>query len=230
MSKPLGSEKLGVYQVYHDDFSKSQIDPSFQPFFLGGNPSYHEGQAALDLIGKKEHEQSEFFGVLPWQFRWRYMMDRTEIQKLLEANSFESDLYSLVPRREGYNVWKSDPKVSDRLIEIGQTLMEKAGYSSIDLENITTPSPYGSYFVSRSEIYEQFADEMLKPCLSVLDDKSDSPFQKLLNAPLTQGSALKALTFKPVQGIVCEKLVGTWLAMNPWVKIGFIRDAWGSFS
>ena len=229
---------IAVYQLYHDEFSRCYVDPGFNALLVTQDDLKSTYSVMSELMRLGTHRQTDYFGILPWNFTFKINLDASTLIEKIELAEFSADVFSFFYGRPK-KIWKVNNPLQGHFMELGDTLLKLIGVSAnLDqLEGVIVPD---HYFICRSGLYERYWTEFLGPALGMLLDSSQTKLQALLhrNASFTVQSSEDNDTNSdgerpslPIHEFVLERLFSTWLALNPDLKVtpvtGIIPFLWG---
>lgn len=209
------------FQIHYDDFSKSHLDPLFTPLHNPEASKFLENEVIAALVESGVHRKADFFGVYSWKVKMKTGLGAREIFSEMEADQFQSDVYTVKFPRIEPNLWYSDSDGTPRH-HLAERILRKIGYD-VDLATLPTEIIVQNAFAARSEIYEAYYREMLGPAMEAMSDESDRELQELLHVP-SEYPVLSSLQqrietifggpFYTAHPFICERLFATWIALK----------------
>jgi hypothetical protein len=215
---PMGS-LLGV-QIYYDNYSKSKLDPGWNPYFNRKANVFMESQVITDVIDDGYHEFADYFGVFSWKLSYKHHTDSQWIFNTMVEDRFRNDLYLFPVARRARSVWHNEPQM--RLAIAGEIVMRKIGLN-VDLMALRTRVIVANHFICRSEIYEEYQRDFLKPCLEVMRETDDPALRSILSKDsghlfsdriLNRVKSIYGVDYYSLQPFVAEQLFATWWALK----------------
>lgn len=221
---PFGS--ISIYQIYFDEFSRSQMDPGFTSIYNGQASPLLESDVLDWLLSEGAHKEADFFGLFSWKAKLKLGIGSTMTYSFLDQIRYDCDVMTFPFDPIGPNAWTrntSSGVVPSDFLNAGQILMDLMEID-VDLQTLKTPIIYQNAFVARSWVMERFYQEMLKPALVLLKDVNQTELQEALSMKASYpvfGSIrmriLKAFgnSYFTHHPFVAEVLFPTWLALQP---------------
>ena len=226
-----------IYQVFYDPASKLLLQPEYNPYFNRRLTRYVENSVITDLIESGRHIDCDFFGVFSWRFHLKIPVGPSEILGAMKKDGFSSDVYSFFDSQkiQSPQIWNQTDYFHPGALKIARRIFE---YLELRLapEEVHSTKIYENHFLCRPELYQRYYEELLKPCMDLMENGADPELSELLmqDANYRRRSALALtddekisifgrpyFTFHP---FICERLFSTWLHLNPSVKVSQIAS------
>ena len=165
-------QKVNIYQVHFDSASRHNCYPEFLKYNNSGRLNqYFENQVIVDLIKAGAHKDSAYFGV--WSHDIKNELVFKEDGKTFTPDYFcelvirhKCDVYGLQKRRKNPNIVRQAEQYHPGFVAMMTKILDMVGYGELPhrLDYIIL----FNHFVMRSEIYEQYVTELLKPAMEAL--------------------------------------------------------------
>jgi len=175
-------ERLNIYQIYYNEVSKSNCY-SFTNHYLNENCTiYFENKVISDLVADKKHIDSEYFGVFSHAFKDKMLRFRNHTKEQFEGLC-RGDVLSFFGNFKQKSVF-AQAESYHKGFGLAFKLMLK---DAIGIEFNTCPhSIYimQNHFVAKSEVYQDYVETMLNPCIKALENKENEQLQQIIWSPL----------------------------------------------
>jgi len=228
-----------VYQIYFDDQSRKSLEPEYIPYFNNPTSIFFESQVMCDLVGKGEHKNCEYFGVVSHKLRKKVhgskMWGRTianQSRRQFSPKEFETYIrvagadiasYSTHPPQQVFpwaeKYHKGICKAADLLI---RKLSYRLYYDAKSFQVI-----YFNYFVAKPKIYEDFVNTLLRPAIRLM--KHDPELHKLCKVnshyrfPMPEAVTKQTgYDYWPLFPFIAERLINLYMIKNNY-KFKFIQ-------
>lgn len=221
---PFGS--ASIYQIYFDEFSRSQIDPGFTAVHNAHPTTLLESDVIEQLVREGAHHEADFFGVFSWKSKLKLGISSELVMSSLSALRFDLDVLTFPFDELGPNVWTRNTPEGIRsapFLRAGNMIMGKLGID-VDLKSLKTPIIYQNAFLARTWVWDKYFKEMLGPALDILRNpeetelheslsyKSQYPVFGSLRQRILKAFGNSFYTFHP---FLAEILFPTWVALQP---------------
>lgn len=226
-------KNIKIYQIYFD--KKQRLDTYFSPVF---NPlrsddraKYLETDIIAGLIEQGKHKEADYFGVVSYKFKDKTGLRGNDIDFYINKN--EADIYSFFGHTKAQyqewkhvNLWERDKVWHPLLYDIGVKLFDKLGH---DIRTLEMPVIYYNYWIARSEIVEEFYNEILKPSIEIMETElaemcmQDSMYPYAKRVDLERVKQMFGVPYFTYHPFVCERLFPAFVALKNKYKLLNIR-------
>lgn len=224
---------LQVYQIYFDETQRQKL--IYKPYFNEECSLFFEHSIMCKLIEEKCHLESTYFGVVSHSLKekigdFKRFSPRIKIANLSTSqftkDSFELELSRNLPDVMSFQRHASHDPVSlannyhPNFSDFFKEIMEKIGYKwhPITFENVF----YCNYFVCKSEIYELFINEMLRPAMDMMNNMpqllANSNYPKQLPDHLKKNWGLNHY---PYHAFLCERMFSYFVHLNKYTCLHY---------
>jgi hypothetical protein len=216
------ARKAIIYQIYFDDNTKKYINQNCIGY---DNSLYHgkekqpffENHIIKQLIEEQKHKDSEYFGVLSWQFETKNSYFLKNIHDDIDKNA-DHDIYSFYKAHTQPNVWRVAEGWHQGIIETSQHIFNR--FNGLKISHLNTPTIYQNAHVTKSEIYEDYVKTWLIPLMDIMNDAEDVWLQKQLwrdtkyksyTLKKTKIENVTGVPYYPMHTFICERFFSTYL-------------------
>ena len=222
----MAKEKLKVFQIYYDERTYTNCyhgrkwwtpykNPKLTPFF--------ENEVISKLIETRQHKHSEYFAVFSHKVKEKISfkeningVDHPFTPENLHKAIGDADVYSFQKRRQNGNILTQAEHYHPGFLDMMQKILEKIGLS---LPNQTSKIVLFNYCVARSDVYEEYYKEMLKPAMRVMSGMpelhKDAGYHRLTKQGVptfelhdNNGTPYNHYPYHP---FILERLMSVWL-------------------
>lgn len=227
-----------IKQIYFEDSQKQFLDSGFIPLKNDVCGKYMENLVIKSLWELKDYEHSDYYGVLSWRFQKKMDLSSQDIEKHMQSDNFNSDVYNFHGEDRTKNIFlKDDAFHNGKLSVIANFVFEKQGYK--DILSLKTPLIYCNYWIAKKEVFNKYVEDILIPAIDLMEN--DIQINKLANENSGYFEYLDREEYRPennrtekARGIfgvpyytfhpfICERLMSVFLALNPDLKLKTIR-------
>lgn len=174
------SDFLKVFQIYFKEEQLSSMD--YIPFLNDNCTPFFESEVIRTLIEKGEHKNTDYFGVVSYQLRNKLGYTKTKWKSLpnianhstneFTPEEFEAELRKHQPdvmsfqRHQPHDPISYADNFHPKFSVFFKNIMSEIGYEwkPTKFNNVF----YCNYFVAKSDIYEDFVNNMLIPAMEVM--------------------------------------------------------------
>lgn len=205
-----------IIQIYYDEESKQNIDPSFIPY--NNEPftdEYFESSAICRMVmEEKLHLDCDYFGVLSHSVKTKAPLFQQgcgkDLIREIEKHP-DADIHLLY-----YDRYNPNPLLVDGFTEIAELVFKKLSLSSPS-NLIVDFTSYCNYHICRPNIYEAYVKSFLYPVIQIL--QTDAELKPLLwkEYPYRLTESMKAwlqnkigVDYYPYHSFFCERLFCVW--------------------
>jgi hypothetical protein len=212
---------IKIHQIYFNEKSKRNCYPQWEHYDNSEKlTEYFENTVIVDLIRQGAHKDAEYFGVFSHDIK-REMVYKEwigENNKLAFSPAAleqcirlykDVEVFGFQRRRENPNIVKQAERYHPGFIKAMEHILSETGFLDAippQLNNIIL----FNHFVMRSEIYEQYVNELLIPAMEVMRGMpelfKDAKYKRI-DEP-TKARFLKAFGkgYFPYHPFICERL------------------------
>lgn len=237
-------DKITAYQIYYQKEQLSNIMPGFQAHYNKKSTVYLESGIINDLITRKKHLKSDWFGVFSWKVQDKVIgFSNERMQECVKNNRLSPsrgcknyDMISISRENAmpGILPWGShNPRelhveqwpVFDALINkmYKQGIISRKPFFDRDMNFI-----YCNCFLAKTHIYEDFVKTTLRPAINLFKKDKDLYNLGTTNLPRTDhGKPPQRFTDHtgyeewPHIPFVLERLINVYVELND-LKVGWI--------
>jgi hypothetical protein len=226
----LGGKRILIYQVCYDAPSARRIAPFYTPYHNTALSPFFESSVIAELLAEHAHRAADYFGVFSWRFAAKIPLDARTLLGRIARDRFAADVYSFFGRIAERRLWTAAEHKHPGILRAATLLLRRLGLRT-DLAELDAPIIYQNHFLCRSTLYERYGNELLRPALAAMADRTDQELQAALRQdsgyrdPRLPPARLMVLFGRPyccLQPFLCERLFSTWLAFNPDVRVRHI--------
>lgn len=171
----MDQKPVRIFQIYFDEKSKANCFDEWETYDNSeGLTEYFENSVIVDLINKGAHKKSEYFGVLshdfkPNRYEWMGEMRLFPIPSNIElaVTTYKNDCYSFQKKRQNPNIVTQADGYHPGFSEYMKIILNEVGFMS-DIPKTLDKIILFNYFICKSEIYEQYVNELLIPAIEVM--------------------------------------------------------------
>lgn len=219
---------LKVYQIYFNE--SQQLEPEYIPYKNENCTVFFENSVIVDLINEGANLNSAYFGVVSYKLREKIgsvMKERwanipniaNHSVKEFTPDLFETELSKHLPDVMSFQRHlPHDPiSVAERFhpgfTKHFKTIMNEIGYdwNPTHFENVF----YCNFFVAKSDIYDRYVKDMLKPAMEVMKSRvsvfENSHYPERLPDNLRQKFGISHYPFHP---FLCERMFSYFAHLN----------------
>lgn len=218
----MAKEKLTVYQIYYSErtyVNCYQGRKWWKPYNnIGKLTPYFENQVIVDLINQGKHKQSEYFGVFSHdigkEISFKEKGEPFSPESLLKCMD-GTDVFSFQKRRQQENIVYQAENYHPGIVKDTEFILNEIGYEipkkldSIILFN---------HFVMKSDLYERYVKEMLKPAMKVMETMPelhrDAGYKKLKKGEHPDFTEHLGYSHYPIHPFLLERLPSVWMVYN----------------
>lgn len=214
-----------VYQIYYDEQSRAACYPEFEPIDNKDCTPFFENTIIAELIKQGRHIDHNYFGVFSGNFKHKIgsSKDSKKITPQLIYDNLDCDVVSFFRSHRNKNVVTKADVFHPGFKRALQNILSAIGFH-VDLEKDTRFTVYQNHFISKSEIYEQYVNELLIPAMREMDNKAnkelhniiwqDSNYHKKKNMPEKLKKEM-GVPYYPYHTFICERLFSVFLNKYP---------------
>ncbi|NRA91231.1 MAG: hypothetical protein HRU26_00860 [Psychroserpens sp.] len=214
-------EKLVAYQIYYSEETKNNCFTSHDWWNLYDNTNaltpFFENTPIANLIESGAHKTSEYFAVFSHDIMHEIAFK--ENNKVFNPVNLRDsigyyDVYSFQKRRRQENIVIQADNYHPGFTDITKKILSKVGY---ELPNKIDRIILFNHFIMKSELYERYYNEMLKPAMEVMSEmdelNKDAGYHKFKKNKIDFTSQL-GYPHYPYHPFICERLPSIWLQHN----------------
>ena len=216
------ARKTIIYQIHFDENSKKYINENcigYDNSWYNGKEKqpFFENHIISNLIQEEKHKESEYFGVLSWQFETKNSYFLKNINNDIEKYP-NYDIYSFYKAHTQPNVWRVAEGWHKGIIETSQHIFNR--FNGLKISQLNTPTIYQNAHLSKSDIYEDYVKNWLIPLMNIMNDTEDVWLQKQLwtdtkyksfTLKKTKIENITGVPFYPMHTFICERFFSTYL-------------------
>jgi hypothetical protein len=221
---------IGIYQIYFDEKSRRNCYSEIEKYRNQGWNSYNnsnklteffENSPISDLIIRNKHVNYEYFGVFSHDIRKEInfkednmVFSPDSLRRIIEKND-NIDVFAFEKRRKNPNIIKQAEDYHPGFIKLIQSILEETKFLP-DIPKKLDRVVLFNHFIARSEIYDQYVNELLLPAMRVLKEipeaYNDAKYVKIPDQE-TKQRFVKAFgkPYYPYHPFVCERLPSLFL-------------------
>lgn len=211
--------KLRVFQIYYSESSYKNCFKEFDWWHgydnTGDLTPFFENTPIANLIELGEHKNSEYFGVfshdIAQEISFKQNGKSFSPSTLLECMNTGADVYSFQKRRQQKNLLLQAENYHPHFVEYTTKILNEIGY---DMPKKTSKIILFNHFIMKSELYERYYFEMLKPAMDVMskmDELNNDAKYKRDHPDFTEQLGYNHYPYHP---FICERLPSVWLEYN----------------
>ncbi len=205
---------LNIWQVYYNQQTKANC---FKDWHLYNNDTlteHFENSVIVDLYHKGEVTKDEYFGLFSHKVKQKILFKEDgmilspESLKTVISGS-KADVYSFFKRRKQQNIVYQAENYHKGFIDLVDTIMDETGFmpkTPTRLKNIVL----FNHFVARSEIYQQYIEELLIPAMGILEKceaaYNDAKYKKIDQETRTKFLNAFGVPYYPYHPFILERL------------------------
>jgi len=215
-------KKLGIYQIYFDEKSHRTCEQEWNHYNNEGKlTEFFENTVIVDLIERQVHKPYEYFGVFSHDIR----NDRVYKEDTLRFNpstlervvsAYDVDVFSFEKRRRNTNIITQAENYHHGFIKIIERILEETKFLPVipkKLDNIIL----FNHFIARSEIYDQYVNELLIPAMKILKEmpeayKDSNYIKRVSNEMRARFMQAFGQPHYPYHPFICERLPSLFLS------------------
>lgn len=217
---------LTVYQIYFDEKSKINCFDEWGHYDNSEKlTAFFENTVILDLIDQGKHKQSDYFAVFSHDIRKEihfkeWLNNNTKLTfnpQSLEfiVKSYGYDVYAFEKRRQNKNIIFQAERYHPGFIDIINEILRETKFMD-GVPNELSRTTLHNHFIMRSEIYQRYVDELLRPAMKIMESIpavwQDAKYIRKL--PLSTQERFEQAFGKryyPYHPFVCERLPSLFL-------------------
>ena len=221
---------LKVYQIYFSDDQLPLLEPEYTPLLNDDCTVFFESSVILNLIDAGLHKNHEYFAVVSYKLREKIgavMRERWKNIPTIANHSlvdfspalFEGKLRELAPdvmsfqRHMGHDPVTVADRFHPGFSNFFREIMSRIGFKWEPMA--FTDVFYCNYFAARSEIYQSFVDEMLRPAMYVMEKMPELMQNSRYPNPLPEDLRLKfGITWYPYHAFLTERMFSYYVWMK----------------
>lgn len=213
---------VNIHQIYFDEKSCNNCDPEWTAYDNSEKlTEYFENSVICELVDRGEHKKSDYFGVFSHDVKAHINFSEDglrfnpkNLETIIERNQ-GIDFFAFEKRRKQKNIIQQAERYHKGFVRMFQTILEETKFLPeipATLENIVLYN----HFVARSDVFERYVTELLKPAMKVLEsipEAFNDARYKRIDEP-TKERFIKAFgkPYWPFHPFVCERLPSLFLA------------------
>lgn len=217
--------KVRLLQIFYDDAQRATLDDEVTPYKNLVCTKYFCSQIVADLIDRRFHWNCDYFGLLSWKCQKKTRLSPGRIKSFVETYGQSPDFFA-VCGKETENVWTQAVTVHPPIIcDMAQEVLRLAGWK-VNLDTINSHASYCNYQIVKSDLYEDYVEQMLKPCIRIMNDEANPFLREMLNKdakyrsqPPVATDHLRQITGAPYytfHSFICERLFTTYAFIKQW--------------
>lgn len=160
---------ISVWQIYFDKQSRTALDQGFIPYDNTNNCSvFFENEVIIDIWKNQKNiwSNSEYIGVLSWQFKQKSGLNSSDIFKQIyidKEKGVNKDIYLLTPKKYMAFVPTIHKTSFDSVVNVCK-LIDKANIFPFLLNGENTGcKSFCNYWVCRPNIFNDYVQNYLLP-------------------------------------------------------------------
>jgi hypothetical protein len=214
---------INIWQVYFNEKSKANCYPEYNHYDNSEKlTEYFENSVIVDLIRNGEHKKADYFGVWSHDIRKELVWKEGELrfspanlEIVVEANK-HIDIFGFQKRRENRNIILQAEHYHKGFVAIVQRILEETKFLPQIPKTLDHVILF-NHFIAKSEVYEQYVNELLIPAMSVLanihEAWNDANYKKGKTTPEIKARFVKAFgkDYYPMHPFILERLPSLFL-------------------
>lgn len=221
------AEKLRIYQIYYNQNTFNNCFKGLDWWIPYNNEEkltpYFENQVISDLVSSGKNKESEYFGVFSHDISKEITFKESNMvfspKNLLKCMNSGHDVYSFQKRRRQGNIIYQAENYHKGIVDMTEYILNEVGYK---LPKKMDRIVLFNHFIMKSEIYQRYYDEMLKPAMKVMDTMDelhkDAKYKQLSKKHYPSFTLKdnngKEYNHFPYHPFIIERLVSVWLQYN----------------
>ena len=228
---------MGNYNAYQIAFNKASFENINQNFanvyYNDVTTPFFENKVMVDLVTEGEHRLNNYFAVLSHKF-FQETVNKELCpiqQEEIEMALGDSDVLSFFGfKRDNFEMFRHAIQVHKG---IEQCYLELFKLLNLPFKPLLKMRfvVYRNAFFARSEVYERYVNEMLRPCIELMSDRrNDKLWQSIWKDsgyPYTENRFRKhpqlrdkfvhdmGVPYYPFHTFILERMFSYWLNINP---------------
>lgn len=235
------SKRLRIRQIYYSEDQRASLMPGADPYFNEHAGPFLENRVIAECVRQQDHRNCDYYGVLSWRFQQKVEnhLSFSAIERFIDRDPHPADVYVFTGQQPGANIWRMAVERwhPPRLAEIAQKIFDRLGVKQ-DLLELDTTVIHSNYWLAKPEILDRYMNEMLIPAMELMENDpeiramcfEDSGYGELFQDPqyreivghdaLSEEVCLRIFgkPYYPYHPFVCERLMSSWLAINPHLR------------
>ena len=216
----------GVYQIWYNEQTRKQIVDAFTPFHNPKLSEFFENDVILNVVSQGKHKETDWFGVLSPEFFSKAATGGVRVTELQKRLNDSLDMMTFT-RSENTNMIKQGDNwhrvQNGSFSSIVQQVIRRAGIEwSVD-DRLRLPI-YNNYVIARPWVWDRYVNEMLLPCMEVMEN-AEGEFRELLwqdakyhksrrKSVQAHLQANFGVPHYPLHTFICERFWSVWVEMN----------------
>ncbi len=169
-------------QLVSDDQTERALDPQFTPYKNIRCTKYFESQIIVDLNDAGTMSGSQYFGVVSWKFHQK-VRQPCNIRQVITDDRTAHDFYYMARDDAEKNIWQqAEAKYRGGIdfTSYTQQLLKELHFDA-HLHTLKTVPSYCNYQICKTELYQDYIVNCLKPMIGFMEDDSRADLQRWLN-------------------------------------------------
>lgn len=217
---------FNLHQIYFNEASKANCFDFTNHYENKRCTPYFENSVILDLIEQGEHKKAEYFGVLShsWNSKTHMASNWTILNKEALIESINGyDLLSFNRHSQQTHILNFAEAKHPGFKQAIKLIFDRIGFKYTETQK-TRHVIYSNHFILKSEMYEQYVNELLKPAIEVMEDREFYDLQKILwrdSGYYKKAHMSESLRnsigkpYYPYHTFLCERFISLWLNEHP---------------
>ena len=202
-----------VYQVYYDQESQRNCLEFLTPYLNLSASPFFENQVIRDKY--KDAEGYDYFGVVSHKLKFKMSYFPATRQQTVFNHNYLSGLTCdiLFLQNNSGNMMQQLDDWHPGALAILRNIFEAAGLKTKTgiIKNVI----YSNHFIARSEIYKDYVENFLIPCMEVMVSMKElwqnSNYTRLTGPPPERLQAAWGVDFWPLHTFLCERFFSVYL-------------------
>lgn len=213
--------KIVIYQTYYNDTSKARLDGRFKSYYNENCDKYMES-SIIQNLASNNLIKGDYFGVVSSKISFK--IDRWDYTNLIkEIKKSKYDFYYVGGGANHENVWLQANRVHKTdFAKWANFIFKEIGFD-IDVLKLNTPLSFCNYHIAKSDLYLEWVNSCLNPCIDVMNNPSNKGLQNWLNNNSTY-SGIRPKECLKIFGrpyytrhpFIAERLFPTYAAYKQW--------------
>lgn len=212
---------MKIFQAYYKEEQKTLLDLEFTPYDNTANPvvNLHEYHIYNKIYEEAQNTNEDLWGHFSW--KWRTRIEGVSAQQIIDIINLDKsyDVYTFNPYPQQmikyWNIWEQGQLCHPLILELTEKIFNDMGIDPLILQKPMGIEHYlcCNYFIGNKKFWDGLLLFLAK-FVDVIDKFEGVWLEKLnTNADYRLNPDLN------YRGFICERLIGTYLLMNPQIKV-----------